>query len=133
MGGCRYTERGHYREHYDWLPDTVPSLKSSGNRLTSFFIYLLADCDGGTTIFPRVRRPGPSEWCTQLKCRHDNGQEVGWLEVKPKVGTAIFWYNLDRSGAVDEKTLHLGAPVFNGTKFGLNIWTRERSWRKPKL
>lgn len=105
-------------------------MKFAGNRLTSFFVYLLVDCNGGTTIFPRLQRPNSSEWCTQLKCRHDNGEEVGWLEVKPKVGTAIFWYNLDRDGVADEKTLHLGAPVFNGTKFGLNIWTRERSWRK---
>jgi prolyl 4-hydroxylase len=51
------------------------------------------------------------------------------VEVLPKVGTAIFWFNLDTSGEVDRRTLHAGAPVSSGTKVGMNIWTRERNWR----
>jgi len=46
-----------------------------------------------------------------------------------KVGTTIFWHNIDPSGMVDLKTLHAGALVINGTKVGLNIWTRERKYR----
>jgi prolyl 4-hydroxylase len=55
--------------------------------------------------------------------------EVPWVEVKPKVGRALFWYNINEDGEVDMKTLHAGATVTEGTKYGLNIWTRQRSWR----
>ena len=101
----------------------------SGNRATSFFVYLVAECIGGTTIFPEIWRPKAMEWCETLKCHDEHGQELFRVEVKPKVGRAIFWHNLDTSGSVDKKTLHAGAPVINGTKVGLNIWTRERKFR----
>jgi len=102
---------------------------TSGNRESSFFVYLVAECHGGTTVFPEVWRPSANEWCETLKCIDEFGRDVHRLEVEPKVGTAIFWYNLDPSGSVDSKTLHAGAPVINGTKVGLNIWTRQNRYR----
>jgi prolyl 4-hydroxylase len=110
-------------------PTRDNSLEAPGNRLTSFFVYLEADCLGGTTVFPKVQRPLAEEWCNSLKCHDENGEESQRLEVQPVVGTAIFWYNLDPLGVVDANTLHAGAPVINGTKVGLNIWTRERKYR----
>ena len=89
----------------------------------------MADCIGGTTVFPEVWRPKPQEWCGTLECHGEDGSDVHRLEVRAKVGTAIFWHNLDPSGMVDMKTRHAGAPVINGTKIGLNIWTRERRYR----
>jgi prolyl 4-hydroxylase len=97
--------------------------------LTSFFVYLEANCTGGNTVFLEVPRPQAPEWCDALTCLDENGEELNRVEVKPKVGTAIFWYNLDTEGNVDRKTLHAGAPVTSGTKIGMNIWTRERYWR----
>lgn len=126
----RYSDKGKFRVHYDWLPGTERSLSQAGNRLTSFFVYIFHNCTGGTTVFPEIPRPRSQKWCRHLKCRDESGAEIEWLEVKPKVGTAIFWYNLLPSGEVDMKTLHAGAMVLNGTKFGLNIWTRQRSWRR---
>jgi prolyl 4-hydroxylase len=102
----------------------------AGNRQTSFFVYLVANSVGGTTVFPEVWRPNALEWCSSLKCKDDSGEEVYHVEIEPKVGTAIFWYNLDPSGNVDTKTLHAGTAVVNGTKVGLNIWTRERKFRE---
>ena len=125
----RYNDSGQFRVHFDWLPNTVPSFQHSGNRATSFFVYLQVDCQGGETVFPKVERPKSESWCTILNCRNEMGLEVPWLEVKPKVGTTLFWYNIHTGGDVDMNTLHAGAPVLNGTKIGLNIWTRERSWR----
>lgn len=101
----------------------------AGNRITSFFVYLVANCTGGTTVFPSAVRPQGEEWCDALKCRNDDGQEVQWLEVEPKVGTAIFWYNLDLNGDGDVNTVHTGTPVKEGVKVGLNIWTREKRFR----
>jgi prolyl 4-hydroxylase len=126
----RYTDRQQFREHYDWFnPDKADTFGNSGNRASSFFVYLLADCKGGTTVFPKVLRPEAQEWCGILKCHDEDGQKVHQLEVQPKVGTAIFWHNLDPSGMVDMKTMHAGTPVINGTKIGLNIWTREKKFR----
>jgi len=104
-------------------------MEISGNRLTSFFVYLVADCLGGTTVFPKVPRPQGEEWCEVLKCNDEEGNAIELLEVQAKVGNAIFWHNLDPWGRVDELTLHAGTPVENGTKVGLNIWTRERGYR----
>ena len=116
--------------HYDWLPPTVPSMKWAGNRQSSFFVYLQVDCKGGTTVFPEIPRPPAIALCDALKCQIETGGEVNWMEIKPAVGRAVFWYNLDVRGQGDPKTLHAGMPVFNGTKVGMNIWTRERSWRR---
>ena len=99
-------------------------MDKGGNRLSSFFVYLRADCQGGPTAFLKVPRPQNPEWCSQLNCSVDH------VEVYAKVGTAIFWYDLDPWGAVDEYTLHAGMPVLEGTKIGLNIWTREGVYRK---
>ncbi|TRY69748.1 hypothetical protein DNTS_035423, partial [Danionella cerebrum] len=33
------------------------------------------------------------------------------VAVKPKKGSAVFWYNLHKNGQVDMKTLHAGCPV----------------------
>jgi len=105
-------------------------MEISGNRLTSFFVYLVVDnLLGGTTAFPKVPRPAGEEWCQALKCTNDDGSDVEWVEVNAKVGTAIFWFNLDPWGTTDDLTLHAGMPVINGTKVGLNIWTRERVYR----
>lgn len=103
-----------------------------GNRLSSFFVFLVSNCTGGTTAFTRIPRPKAPEWCDVLKCKDDKGQEVEQVEVLPTVGTAVFWWNLDSNGVGDDDTLHAGSPVINGTKIGLNIWTREKQWRYSK-
>ena len=126
----RYGRSNFFREHYDWFdPEKDKTLDASGNRATSFFVYLVAECEGGTTVFPKVSRPAAREWCDLLKCEDKNGNPVEWLEVVAKEGTAIFWHNFDASGKLDGMTLHAGAEVLNGTKVGLNIWTRERKFR----
>ena len=103
----------------------------SGNRVSSFFVYLTANCTHGTTVFPYVDRPTNPEFCEsgELKCKDENGENVPWLEVQPKTGTAIFWYNLLPTGERDTLTYHAGRPVDTGVKFGMNIWTRQRAFR----
>jgi prolyl 4-hydroxylase len=128
--GNRYTKGNYFREHFDWFdPEKDKTLSESGNRATSFFVYLVADCEGGTTVFPKVPRPEAPEWCGLLKCQNENGTEVEWLEVQATVGTAIFWHNFDSAGELDDMVLHAGADVWSGKKVGLNIWTREKKYR----
>jgi prolyl 4-hydroxylase len=125
--------RGHFfREHYDWFdPVKDRQMGEVGNRQTSIFVYLVSRCEGGTTVFPNVKRPLAQEWCDSglLKCVDENGQNVERLEVNPIEGVAIFWQNFNSEGQLDTNTLHAGADVLNGTKYGLNIWTRENRFR----
>ena len=129
----RYTDSQEFRAHFDWLDPDRPDypIGPSGNRASSFFVYLVANCLGGTTVFPEVPRPDGDQWCDVLKCKDDEGNDVERLEVNPKVGTAMFWFHLDpETGEGDRRTLHAGAPVLNGTKVGLNIFTRQFQWRQ---
>ena len=103
-----YNSGQQYRPHYDFFQPCdaryAEKTKVQGNRLVSFFVYL-SDCDGGgRTYFPTLR--------------------VGFT---PKVGPAVMWYNMDRHGNPDERTLHAGEPVDRGEKWGMNIWLRERA------
>lgn len=107
----------------------MEGVEESGNRVSSFFVYLVANCTGGTTAFPNVPRPKSPEFCGVLKCQDEEGREIEYTEVQPKAGTAVFWYNLDPAGNTDYGTLHAGRPVVKGTKVGMNIWTRERIFR----
>jgi hypothetical protein len=43
------------------------------------------------------------------------------LVVRPKKGSAIFWVNLDDEGRGDNRVVHAGMPVTNGTKVGMKI------------
>lgn len=89
----------------------------------------MANCTGGTTVFTKIPRPKAPEWCDVLQCKDEMGRDVEQVAVLPIVGNAVFWWNLDVDGVGDDDTMHAGSPVINGTKVGLNIWTRERQWR----
>lgn len=78
-------------------------------------------------------RPIEPEWCDFLVCEDENGDEVEYLEIRPILGNAIFWWNLGTDGKGDTKSLHAGLPVIKGTKAGLNIWAREREFRQPQV
>jgi prolyl 4-hydroxylase len=131
--GDRYHHTQQFRDHYDWFGDENQETILSGNRVSSFFVYLVGNCTGGTTVFPYVKRPERDEFCGALKCKDENGENVERLEFEPKTGSAIFWYNLVPSGEVDTFTMHAGAPVGEGTKIGMNIWTRERVFRNRQV
>ena len=102
-----YNETQQYRPHHDYFQPTDSRFKErcgvQGNRLVSFFAYLSNCAGGGKTVFPQL--------------------QVGF---EPQVGCAAVWYNIDRHGNPDDRTLHAGAPVTSGEKWGLNVWLRER-------
>uniref|UniRef100_A0A8C7HAS2 procollagen-proline 4-dioxygenase n=1 Tax=Oncorhynchus kisutch TaxID=8019 RepID=A0A8C7HAS2_ONCKI len=53
--------------------------------------------------------------------------------IYPKKGTAVFWYNLFRSGEGDYRTRHAACPVLVGSKWVSNKWIHERGqeFRRP--
>lgn len=134
----RYNVSGYYRHHFDWRGGNT-GLDSIADRASTFMVYLHADCFGGGTIFPRLRRPSTRQWCQFIYCDTDIDEEAGGdsilktvpdgegLTFKPTKGNAIFWENLRPDGTGYPETWHAALPVQSGGKVGLNIW----SWYQP--
>ncbi|CAF1314880.1 unnamed protein product [Adineta ricciae] len=120
----KYDADQHYGPHYDWTSDPE-RLRTSGQRVTTFFTYLHAHCSMGETEFISIpfNRSLHERFCDILVC-DDNSTNYG-LRFRPLVGNSVFWYNMDEFGQVDYATYHTGhAPGKNGQKIGLNTWTR---------
>lgn len=115
----RYGVRGHYTHHYDW--------QGAGrvDRVSSFMVYVDANCTGGGTGFPRLSKPSSKHWCRFIDCgegERRRGNTEGVI-FKPVRGNAVFWENLRADGTGYIETWHAGLPVETGTKIGLNIWS----------
>ncbi|EKD12978.1 hypothetical protein MBM_08740 [Drepanopeziza brunnea f. sp. 'multigermtubi' MB_m1] len=138
----RYGVGGHYAHHYDWS-----GASRDADRVSTFMVYVDADCEGGGTEFPRIPMPDTSNgrWCELLKCEEtedgaedrDRRSRIG-VTFKPKTGNAVFWENLRPDGTGYEETLHAGLPVLSGSKVGLNIWSwgparRRLRWQTSSL
>jgi prolyl 4-hydroxylase len=120
----RYGVGGHYKHHYDWS-----GASREADRVSTFMVYVDAQCEGGGTEFPRIRMPDvrKGRWCEFLECHEaagDEGKEptIG-VVFKPMTGNAVFWQNLAANGRGYEETYHAGLPVLSGWKIGLNIWS----------
>jgi prolyl 4-hydroxylase len=114
------TPGGHYRHHYDWN-----AASATGGRVSSFMVYLEANCTGGGTNFPRLKRP-EGEWCRFVECEGEGEEKRERLEgttFKPIRGNAVFWENLRSDGSGYRESWHAGLPVTEGRKVGLNIWS----------
>jgi hypothetical protein len=48
-------------------------------------------------------------------------------------GGAVFWRNLHADGSGHDKTLHAGLPLPEGTKIGINVWTRVAVPKAPEV
>nr|XP_055059342.1 prolyl 4-hydroxylase subunit alpha-1-like [Misgurnus anguillicaudatus] len=94
---------GRYEPHHDFLNE-------ENDRIATFLIYMSDVEIGGATVFP----------------------EAG-VAVRPKKGSAVFWYNLHKNGTTNLKTLHGGCPAFVGNKWVANKWIREfgQEFKRP--
>jgi len=119
----RYTQNGHYRHHYDWS-----SASSHSGRVSSFMVYLEANCTGGGTNFPRLEIPRGGNWCEFVECGSRQG-----VTFKPLKGNAVFWENLRADGTGYKECWHAGLPVLSGTKIGLNIWSWYQKGYQPSI
>ncbi|KAK2509611.1 hypothetical protein MC885_002711 [Smutsia gigantea] len=131
----RYGEGGHYHAHVDSgpvYPETVCShTKLVANDYMTVLFYLNNVTGGGETVFPVADNRTYDETSliqddidlrdTRRHC------DKGNLRVKPRQGTAVFWYNYLPDGQgwvgdVDDYSLHGGCLVTRGTKWIANNW-----------
>ncbi|KAL1297094.1 hypothetical protein AAFC00_004677 [Neodothiora populina] len=111
----RYNESGHYANHYDWA-----HASKQARRVSTFMVYVKADCVGGGTNFPLLNRPKDERWCQFIDCEQPVEEGVTFLA---KAGNAVFWENFDPDGNGWREGLHSGMPVKSGVKVGLNVWS----------
>jgi len=100
-------------------------MKYGGQRVTTFFTYLQANCSMGETEFLEIRynKLFYERFCDILVC-DEKSTEHG-IRFRPLAGNSIFWFNMDEYGKPDYLTYHAGRPPGkNGHKIGLNTWTR---------
>ncbi|CAF3704453.1 unnamed protein product [Rotaria socialis] len=103
---ANYGVGGHYEPHFDFARKTEKDAFASfgaGNRIATWLTYFTDVEKGGATVFTAR-----------------NGY------VKPKKGSAAFWYNLHASGEGDYTTRHAACPVLIGNKWVGNKWIHER-------
>lgn len=96
----RYEIGQEYKAHPDYFHPSQTG--KSGNRFATVLIYLSDVEEGGETFFPKVN-----------------------LEIKPKKGDAILFWNLHVNGTADTLSLHGAKPVLKGTKWCMTKWIRQ--------
>ncbi|HMN84360.1 MAG TPA: 2OG-Fe(II) oxygenase [Burkholderiaceae bacterium] len=103
----RYGPGTQYLPHHDYFDPkdagTPTILKAGGQRVGTVVLYLNDVEAGGETVFPELE-----------------------LSVKPQRGTAVYFEYHNRSGGLDARCLHGGAPVVRGEKWIATKWLRER-------
>lgn len=123
----RYPVGGFYNFHYDWDP-----LVTEGNRDTTLMVYLVGDCTGGGTNFPRLEHPTDTRWCNIIECEGSEDNDYDGVTFKPIEGSAVFWENMHPNGSFNTQVRHASVPVKSGSKVGLNIWSWNLDWRTPE-
>ncbi|XP_075039682.1 transmembrane prolyl 4-hydroxylase [Mixophyes fleayi] len=140
----RYNTGGHYHAHMDSgpvFPETACAhTKLTTNETSAFetscryvtvLFYLNNVTDGGETTFPIADNRTYEEMSliqNDIDLRDTRKHcDKGNLRIKPRQGTAVFWYNYLSDGKgwvgdLDEFALHGGCLVTEGTKWIANNW-----------
>jgi len=116
---ANYGLAGQYYAHYDQvlMDANKYSLQArevfnmyAGDRLATFMGYLSDVPAGGYTVFPFIG-----------------------AFVKPRKGSVVLWWNMDKNGGYDNLVKHGGCPVMIGSKWITNKWIRSHSqmYRRP--
>jgi prolyl 4-hydroxylase len=101
-----YSSGSHYETHLDAFGDQQSEtgeylIEGTGERIATFIFYLSEVGQGGGTAFPQ-----------------------SGIATVPLKGSAVLWYNMLRSGEVDDFSWHGACPVILGEKWIANKWIR---------
>jgi prolyl 4-hydroxylase len=106
-----YSPGEQFAPHRDYLDPNVPGQAADfarrGQRVVTFLVYLNSGYEGGETGFASLG-----------------------LTHKGQAGGALYFGNVDPSGAVDPRTLHAGLPPASGEKWLFSQWivARQSGW-----
>ncbi len=102
-----YAVGQQFERHFDFLDPAVEAYArdaaARGQRIATFLIYLNDDYEGGETEFPAIG-----------------------LRHRGRKGDALYFANIDPSGAPDRSTLHAGIAPTTGVKWVFSQWIRDR-------
>ena len=103
----RYRGAQEYRPHFDFFepqsPDDARKIQFGGNRVGTMIVYLSDVERGGGTYFPQLK-----------------------LAIHPKRGSALWFGYLGADGVPDMRSEHAGMPVFEGEKWIMTKWLRQK-------
>jgi prolyl 4-hydroxylase len=101
-----YAVGQQFAPHFDFLQPEVAghagSLAHRGQRVATLLVYLNEAFEGGETDFP----------------------ELG-LRYRGRTGDALLFWNVDATGAPDQRLLHAGLPPTSGEKWLFSQWVRQ--------
>jgi hypothetical protein len=103
----RYVTGQTFASHFDFLspsPQLDDEIRRWGQRPVTFLVYLNDAFEAGETHFIALDR-----------------------KLRGGAGDALFFYNVDESGAPDPLTEHAGAPPSSGEKWLLSQFIRDRA------
>ena len=93
--------------HYDFVDPSIQGyaeeVRTRGERVMTFLVYLNDDYAGGETEFPRLG-----------------------IQHKGRRGEGLYFINVLPNGAPDERTWHAGRPPLSGEKWILSQFLRNR-------
>lgn len=96
--------------HFDFVDPKTPNyeeeIRTHGQRVVTFLVYLNDDYEGGETEFPKLG-----------------------LKHKGEAGEGLFFVNALKDGAADLRTVHAGRPPKAGEKWIISQFIRNRTAR----
>jgi len=102
----RYKKGGEeYQPHHDFVYPSI-NHRYQPTRFATLLIYLNDVPTGGKTRFPRAV----------------NNYNAEGLEIKPKAGRAVLFYNMLEDGNVDDLSQHGSNPTTEHEKWLANLW-----------
>ena len=110
MSVIRYGPGDKFSPHWDYFDETIQAeespLHEGGQRVGTLILYLSEAMQGGATNFP-----------------------FAGLNIRPKLGSALYFTYQMHDQSMDISSLHGGAPVLAGEKWIATFWLREKSVR----
>ena len=100
-----YQKGQEYTPHHDFIYPSIAN-RHQPTRFATLLIYLQSPKEGGETVFPR-----------SMQTAHHDG-----LQVVPKMGKAVLFYNMLPDGNVDDLSQHGSNAVMEGEKWIANLW-----------